>query len=304
MKGLGVALVLVLLLAPVGVIATGVGEAAAPPPPPWVASFPNQVILGNFLNGTVHGPTNGTFTLSLYAPPWNASNPIVVETETLNSSDVYNASIPTRILGLGVYELNANVSGGARFYIDMVQVVYSLNTTVVNNDLYQLQQEISALEGQIRGLAAQVTQLTTAVDLLFWVFFGLTVFYVLYDLWKKALARAPGFLRDTRAGWRWFWRREPIRMFSTEIRHDDVVTPGFNPERKYVSHFCEHCKTLMTWPELVAHLATHGRYEPLVSPRDYVVNTTQRKEVEERQKAPVPYQARKPSLRVDMGDLQ
>lgn len=243
-------------------------NATAPPAPLWSAQFLPAVGYGDYLDGNVTGPVNGTFFLMLNAEPFNLTPPIYDVTERMGSRTVLNLSLPTDELTLGMFQLtllNGSSSTGNRtvFYRHAIQVLDPLNATYVNQQIYLLEAQAQALEGQIQGLSNDVNQLTLQNDILFWVFFALFIFIILGEVIKEWLRGNRRRWRQVRAGWFGLWHRPPIQTYSPDIDPIEVVTQRGDEDRKYVSGYCADCKKLHTEGRIVEHLmSAHGRVEP------------------------------------------
>jgi hypothetical protein len=280
------ALVVMLALVLVGPSASGAITASAA----FNINFQTSAILGGNIQGNISGPSGDEIGIGLFGQPFNDSSPVFATTFHLTNKTT-NLSIPTNLLTLGAYELRINTtsisSTPTLLYISIVYILDPINATQVNNELYQLQQEIAALSREVGGLSNQVSTFQFDVNVLFWVFFALFAFLLLYDQFKRFLARRPYIWRSARKGWKNFWFTAPIRKFSPDIEPERVITPGVNVERKYRSRYCDDCSTLRTLDEMTFHLSSvHGRLEP-VDGKDYWVDESQQAYIQEKGTPPV-----------------
>jgi hypothetical protein len=274
MKRKGIVFSLLALVILVGVVGTGPTSGAAPV---WTAEFDHAVAYGQFINGNVTGPAGGSFSLTVNAQPFNGSTPIIAETYHMSANQTkFNLTIPTAPLTLGEFQLTvasiSDTTGAATvFFTQVIQILDPLNATQVNQELYQLNQELAALESQVLGLAGMEGRIQLQNDLLFWVFFGLFILFTFIEGIKAFLKRRTELWTKARRGWRWFWKKPAIRTYSGDILPTKVteVVP-VNLDRKWVTGYGPEPTSLRTEAEMVAYLTRCGRVEP-VRGRDYWV---------------------------------
>lgn len=239
----------------------------------WHAEFSDSVLLGQFITGNVTGPPGGAFHVLLASEPFNSSVPIIDAGFHFGANQsVINISLPTTLLTLGAYQLSVNATNASQgtsfvLFTEVLRVLDPLNATQVNEEIYLLTQENLALEGQVAGLSGQISAYRFQADMLFWVFFSLVAFLIFKEWFQSMFRRRRDMMRKVREGWKNIVTEPRIYTFSG-MDPSPIVTPGFNEDRKFVSAYCPSCRTLRTLDEMVRHLASHGRVEPVLG-KDY-----------------------------------
>jgi hypothetical protein len=273
MKWAAVPLVIIVAL-----LLAGPTASAGTPNQTWKVEFVPAVLLGQFIQGNVTGPAGGTFTVYLYAEPFNDTVPIFNETFHLRANQTqFNVSVPTTLLTLGAYYLKVNgtePSGNATLiYGGILRVLNPLNATQINEELYLLEQENLALEGQVQGLSGQISNYQFQADLLFWVFFTLFAVLLFKEGIQYYLRKRPTRLKAAREGWTDFWTQPNIHTFSgMPVAEARIITPqDYNPERRFVTGVGETPTQRRTREEMTRYLAQYGRLEPMEG-KDYWVS--------------------------------
>lgn len=259
-----------------------VAGGASTVPPTWEAELPKSTVaFGSTLNVVVYGPPHATFLVSLYAPPFNYTPPIVTYSYTLGNATnstkqaVEVAYLPTSELLEG--------SEMVRVYNDSFGTVLSdpfVVNPAPNGTVAQLQEQYANLNALYSALVNHTVTQQNRYDAamaysqhVVELVIVATIANVLVVIWTRPEVDLIGWVRR--------WKRTGHDI----VMETDAIAPGYTvpldgselkpvPSRSYVGGkafraHCVRCQVPASEAEKVLHLQRdHGIANPK-QPGDY-----------------------------------
>lgn len=247
------AFAMLLLLVPLG------SGTVVPHDSAWTFAVTNpSVPLGTPVFLAIQGPSNGTFSINVTAPPFDHSYSVFFYTFVMpyspNGTPTYlNISIPTDALNLGAYQIQI-LNGSDIIGAQIVRMEIPGNVTQLQYNLTQDEILLAALKHSVGMLSDQVRGLVNILTLLVAVgIAGPTISVVLVAMRDRA-SRDERFMQGTRKWLKQTFRRRAYTEYDDiGLLQEDKDLPS--QERIYRSGYCDDCRSqLWALEEIITHI--------------------------------------------------